>query len=654
MLESRGKKARVSATSIVVGFVLLIYVLLVTFRVTSSSLSLNFESADVSNSAQILIGEPRSIRGDEWLRWTPSQIGQLHSGWTKENLTPFEYRTPTFTNIGSRLIEAVVFPDRTIPRFLGERGFAVAWWFPVVMGFLTTFFFMLTAKRRVFESVFTACLVVLAPATTWWSFWTLEAIWPCLVGGMTVVVIARQRANSEPGKLTNKPNWSSQFCLAFVGAVALARLPFIYQPWSIPTFLLIAAVTVDLLRSDGVLRHAVRPFIMVSVTAVLAALTWYLLNRHQYQVLAQTVYPGGRRSQGGGLGVPIFSGVFDFAFSRDEGGSITGINLSEASLGWMIVPIVAVLLWVFQRMSSATPLYTTVGRWGYTIWTTVILVVWGIAQWPMVIARVNPLQLIPGARMTQILSVVLLIPALLMIFRIADCLDLERKKFVAITSMIITFLLCVEAGTSLKVNLPALTAGKVWIVSVIVAAGVWVLIAHAGKIRSIVPLTLFATWSTVLVNPLVVGLGDLVDSNSAGRVATQVRGAPELRRVGTDDVFVDALIAANGLPQMSGQQHWGPNREAYYKIDPQGKFEGQWNQGASYLRFSWNPALGEEVSVSASLDQIVINISPCNQGLQDLGLGWVISSVPLVADCLGEAVLFTWLDVDRYLYSIET
>ena len=124
-------------------------------------------------------------------------------------------------------------------------------------------------------------------------------------------------------------------------------------------------------------------------------------------------------------------------------------------------------------------------------------------------------------------------------------------------------------------------------------------------------------------------------------------------RVGSDEIFVDALVAANGLPLMSGQQGWGPDRDAYRKIDPLEVFEDQWNRGASFVRFSWDESLGEELAVTGEADQIVITISPCNSGLSELGMGWVVSTHPLNSNCLIEEATFKWMNSDRWLYRVE-
>ena len=65
------------------------FLFLVGFNVTTSSLSLNFESSNKSNSGEPIAGTSKTIRSDEWMRSTPLLIGATNNDLTDEHLTPF-------------------------------------------------------------------------------------------------------------------------------------------------------------------------------------------------------------------------------------------------------------------------------------------------------------------------------------------------------------------------------------------------------------------------------------------------------------------------------------------------------------------------------------------------------------------------------------
>ena len=56
----------------------------------------------------------------------------------------------------------------------------------------------------------------------------------------------------------------------------------------------------------------------------------------------------------------------------------------------------------------------------------------------------------------------------------------------------------------------------------------------------------------------------------------------------SDPFWGDALVMAQGVHMLSGQQPLGPNREAWDLLDPTHQFEDKWNRGQSYVHFTWD------------------------------------------------------------------
>ena len=630
------------------------YVGAIAFEATTSSLALNFSSSTEANSANEISGKPRPIRSDEWLRSTPYQIGRLHDSWNVDFNSPFEFRVDSLSTTRSRIVSTAMFPERSIFEKMGSRGFAAVWWFPIFMSAASLFTLFRFNQRSPKQALFAAVIVSFSSTVAWWSYSPLEVIWPCVFGLVLIQIVSQQNHLS---KFWRNQMWSERcisVLLPIIGGVALSRIPFVYQPWSLTTFLIVSAMGFDLLRQQGLLRKAIRPLLISGFTALTIAGIWYVMIRGQYSTLAQTIYPGGRRSGGGGGAVPLFSGPMDFFFGRDGGSAVQGTNQSEAALGWLIIALVAVMVWAVNVASSVGGArITALRRWNATLGLGGIFVAWGTLAWPAELLHFNPLQFVPGDRMIQIAGVVWLIPAVLILTQELDHFDKAKRWFVASLAAVVSFMFTANAGIQLRANFPELSVGTVWLSSFVLAIGIFLFLLSPKGLMGLAPLAFFAIWSTINVNPLVNGLGDLVNSSAASQLSENVRSVSPLRRIGTDDVYVDALVAANGLPLLGGQQNTGPNRKSYSVIDPSMVFEEQWNRGASYLHFSWDESLGEDLVVNSSGDQIVILISPCNQGLKTLGMGWIISSRPLTATCLDERTTIKWMDIDRWLYQVN-
>ena len=629
-----------------------LYVGAIAFNVTTSSLALNFSSSTEENSANEILGKPRPIRSDEWLRSTPYQIGRLHDSWNIDFNSPFEFRDESLSTTSSRIVSTAIFPERRIFEKMGSRGFAAVWWFPIFMSAVSLFALFRLNQRSPKQALFAVVIVAFSSTVAWWSYSPLEVIWPCVFGLVLIQFVAQQ---DHLSKFWQNQMWSERFIsmlLPIIGGVALSRIPFVYQPWSLTTFLIVAALGFDLLRQQGLLRKAIRPVLFSGFTALTIAGIWYVMIRGQYSTLAQTIYPGGRRSNGGGLVVPLFSGPLDFALGNSTG-VIQGTNQSEGALGWLVLTVVAVLVWVISVASTSIDSRKSVAqRWISTSILGLVLIGWGTFSWPTVLLHFNPLRFIPGDRLIQIGGVVWLIPAILILTSELKELDQKRRRFVAVSLALLVFFFTLNAGISFRANVPNLSVEAIWMAGTAMSVGVLCLIMWPRRYLGLVPLAAFAVWSTCSVNPLVSGFGDLTNSPAASTISASVRANTPMFRVGSDDIYVDALIAANGLPLLGGQQGWGPNRDAYSAIDPALVFEDQWNQGASYLRFSWDESFGDDLVVNSSGDQIVVSISPCNQGLKTLGMGWIISTRPLTAPCLLEKSMIKWTDLDRWLYQV--
>jgi hypothetical protein len=258
--------------------------------------------------------------------------------------------------------------------------------------------------------------------------------------------------------------------------------------------------------------------------------------------------------------------------------------------------------------------------------------------------------------MIQITSLVLTLPASIIMFDRIKTLTVKTRNLTAGVTSAIVFVLTLWSALSLRQNYPELSVEYCWIVSAIFAAIVFVFLRFSDSFLALGAVLLFAFWSVVNVNPVVIGQGDLIKSDSARTLNSIVRESSNPKgRVATDDMFVDALVSANGLYQLSGQQLTGPNEEAYRAIDPELKLKDSWNRGASTLTFLWDESLVDEIGVNiiggGDLFQIVS--SPCNKGLVELGLGWVISTRPINATCLQERASFYWTDSQRWLYQVE-
>jgi hypothetical protein len=644
------------------GLAFLTYLILIVFNVTTSSLSLNVSSTEVENTAEPVFSEPQPIRSDEWLRSTPYQIGRTNSDWSFDHLSPFEYRSDSVKQGIGLAVYYLVFPERYVAENIGARGLAFAWWFPLFATFFSLILLLHSFGLRYRHAGFTFFLIALSPVVSWWSYSPLEVIWPCALAGFCLRYCSRLRTDDHSatkGSSTRIPPIFQSALFITIGGVALSRLPFIYQPWSFPTFLIFAALILDGSRHKSLKRDLKFGSLMGLVTIAIAG-SWYLLNRSAYGVLAATVYPGARRSEGGYLPIPLFSGPMDYFLTTKSANNVIGTNQSETSLGWLILFVVSLAVLFASTLLKRDQQKQVNERdsgWTITLLVAVVLLSWSLFKWPDFLLRYNVLRLIPSSRMIQISSLVFVIPSSIIIFTHIKTLPAKARKLTSGVVSAVVFVLTLWSALSLRLNYPELSVEYCWIVSVIFAAVVFVFLRFSDSLLALGAVLLFAFCSVANVNPVVVGQGDLIKSDSARTLNSIVRESSNPKgRVATDHMFLDALVSANGLYQLSGQQGTGPSEEAYRVIDPQFKLKDLWNRGASSLIFLWDESLGDEIGINivGGGDVFQIVSSPCNKGLVELGLGWIISTRPLNETCLQERASFYWTDLQRWLYQVET
>jgi hypothetical protein len=97
----------------------------------------------------------------------------------------------------------------------------------------------------------------------------------------------------------------------------------------------------------------------------------------------------------------------------------------------------------------------------------------------------------------------------------------------------------------------------------------------------------------------------------------------------------------------------GPDRASWRVLDPDDKYEQEWNRGAAYVRFSWAPpGTPTRVEVPAG-DFIVVWVDPCDDALDQFHVERVLSTSPLNRGCLRPIGTLVFGDQTRYIYARE-
>ncbi len=332
-------------------------------RLHGFSLAAWHEVIDGSPPSEVLLGEPRLIRSDDWKMQLPMLIAQTA-------ISPaFPIVNPD-VGLGQSMllpVEAPVANWITLFRpsmwgfFLGaDPGLAWLWW-SRVLGLFGVWLAVLAVvtRGRLAVAATGAALLVCAPFFQFWSFNAVPQA--ASMGAAFLATVALARARTAAGIA------SAALALALAGAwFALS----IYPPYQVALGWLYVALVAGFLldqrsalplRSHAVLRAVALVAAGIAAVAVVAAFA----NEASEAIAAMrnTAYPGRRVSTGAernlaelwnaNLGAPLWADAWGPLF-----------NICEAASFWMLAPVpLALLLWRRVRgeridaLSAAVAIY---------------------------------------------------------------------------------------------------------------------------------------------------------------------------------------------------------------------------------------------------------------------------------------------------------
>lgn len=630
----------------IVGF----FVVLSLFGVTNSSIGVEMLDSAPEAEDGVVLGSPRPIRSDEFLRTTPWRLGTTLS-------SPDAFQSPLTTDPSlaaatpnDGFVEYVVFLDATIVELLGPILpdtflFAAYWWLPTIIVLLTLPLWLgHLGVRREIAWIATA-LVVLSPAVMWWSMWALLPLAWVLPASL-LILWATAKA-TERGRLGV---WS--VIAAVVAGMFLARTALSYFPWALPlgAGILLPTILFALRKEQFWVRAAVSAIAAGSGLVALGAVM--LENWTALGVLADTVFPGTRLSTAAALNPGFVFGAQHLGILRDDP-QISTLNQSEISSIYtiLIVPSVLLLVVLSRRAWSYARTWATVGS---LVIILVVFLAWVSTDLPTAIGTALPgLNRVPPARLAQVIGVLVVILFAFVLDRYARFRDDDTSQPVVIAAAAgSTLLVSVWAGTLLRSSeLNGLSLSSVWVVSFALAAAVGLAVWQPNRTVALVPLALGAAAIVLLANPMMVGLGGLRSGPAVDLIRAHTDQEAGVSRWSSDNLQSDAILMANGIPALSGQQWTGPAEDAWLILDPGRVYENEWNRGASYIVIAPTPGVAPSEIESPQADIIIVRVDPCDPALSQLSVDHMIASSPIESACLVPIGEFTLGGAARFAYT---
>jgi hypothetical protein len=617
---------------LVIAVPVLLFILLTALSIHGSSLAVydDFLGLNTRPDPNLLYGQPRSIRSDEFLVNTPLAVGEQRVAFRAlnpnvglgENVAVYS-GTPAWS--WKAFFDPVSWPYRVLPL---PNAFAASWWLRDLLLLIGAYLaLMVLTDGSVVLSVGVAIALLYAPFVQWWRGAALGA--PAY--GFLLLYCAFQvliRPSVRGRLLSGLALGFFATCFAFV----------LYPPFQIP----IALVALFLFAGFAVQQRTtwmsrkmvwtIAAFVTAGGIVVIAAAAYYLSFRAQIHLLTNTVYPGRRAETGGGTPwMDFFNGFFNIQLLNDANGVGPFGNQSEASNFFMIFPfVVPVYLvgvaWRWKTGERGDPVLIALAA------CLLVLALWVFVGLPGIVARLTLLDVVPAHRAIIGIGVADLIFLAVLLSR--GCSQ-GGPIFLAVgaCAAAVAFAVQLNLGLSLMSDYPRFIGNAVLVILIATVAGACALLANWGMKRAFTAvLVAYCLVSAAGVNPLYRGIDPIVGTRFADAIrAIDHRDAGRHRWVVYDSLLWGNYIVANGGDSLSAVYLY-PQLNLWRRFDPGGRYSAVYNRYAHVL-FSV-PAAGTGRFTLLQPDEFSVNVSPCSSVLRALGVRYFVFGSKVSFPCL--------------------
>jgi hypothetical protein len=596
-----------------------------------------------ASDRNVVAGQPRNIRTDEFGLATPFQVGNVGKGFPAFTWIGLTDTDLTVAAVGAPIRSWVsAFEPTTWPYFVlsTERAFALRWWSFVAASLIGTYVLLVALRRRPALAATLAVVVGVSPAIAWWSNGPGPIIG--FLSGAAAAVVLAGRARLWWVRV------GLSLLAGYLGCVAFFIL---YPPWLISVGLVMAAVVVgDALQHRATLRGfalAVLPALAV-VVAVVAV--WGRQSAAALAAVTGTHYPGSRVSEAGtGLGSVLFGTALNPIVSNDPTSLLPApqLNQSEVSSAWfplpalaLLVGIVVALIVITHRRRAAAPSSTDLQATGTATsavevedstlrgWATfiavacvmVLEVLWTLVPLPAVVGRITLLDRVPGGRMELALGMC----TVLLVHLAAGRVPLSRpwRRAVAIGAVAVAS--GALAWWSASQLLRPGTSGVLLcaVSAVVVTACLGVLVVHPRAWLAALVVASIVVANYVIVNPLYRGLGPLTRGTLARTLQDYAAREGGTRWVDLAPDGSSAVIAASPQELLSGMTYY-PTKNVWERLAP--TQELLWNNFAKYV-WKQDPSAQPATILQVKGSVMRLTIDLCSPDVRFLDISYVLST----------------------------
>ncbi len=568
----------------------LLTVVLALLKVHSSSIEMWNFYAPQHGSSSIIFGSPLAIRSDEW-KGIPSGLAPV-------------------THINWALLTR---PQGWGYLFNSEHG--VAWYrnYSHLHLFTTCLALLLYLTRSaLWLSILGAFWIFASSHLQWWGGMREIGNASLLILGTSYWLLGTQRRHIIGGGLV----------LAWALRENATTL---YPPWQVPLAywaLFVAAASLLERGTQTRLKTLWKTKVALGVVGLVvgAAAGWMLWQQvgAQYALIADTVYPGERRSAAGGLqALWLFSGYYD-AFLSATNFPVRLINACEASSFILVFPFSALILAIRALKGKQVPAaaIATLLHIGLLLWWMLGSVSPEIAKWTL-FDRVPPQRVLGPLGCESIILAITMVAA----GRRQPTFDGKTRSLHVVAAIVSAIAVLLLHAYGLHQQDPVYFTQRVTLVSIamiaVIVAGLF-----AEKPSLLFLGIALAVAPNLLINPINQGFAP-VTAKQVVREAIQLGATDPSAKWLVFGAPVPAKILAAAGVDVFNNRHY-PDMKEMAVLDPTGADRRIWNRYSAF-RHVWEVPQDANVTfVSPSPDTWGMGISPMSPLLDEIGVRFIV------------------------------
>jgi hypothetical protein len=588
-----------------------LFALLVALQLHGFSLPMWHDVIDDSPAPEVLLGEPRYLRADDWLAQLPLVFSQArhdprfpvvnrHIGLGQNALLPITLPV---------LHPVTLFRPTQWGFFLGEDvGMAWMWWLQVLGVFSVWLGVLLLATRNDLAlSVLGSLLLLASPFFQLWGF--NKAGLPIYMGLCVLATLGLLGARRR-GRIL-----ASGALLGWAGGCFLLML---YPPYQVGLAYLYLALVGGLVwqrRCDLALRTRLPArcagLLLALGIAGFAALWLWLGAADAVEAMRGTVYPGQRISTGGHVPTwQLLATNLWITHQVTDYGSL-GIDL-DAAFFWFFSPVVAcALLWRRISAGERAPLGAAL------LVYCAVLALYRDFGLPESLARVFQFARMPASRTALGMG---LADTVLLVCFLSSPSNREPRPLRAPAVIALGWMLVLSVA-ALRFHALLPESRPVWLGALVILNGVLAYAICARRFSRAVLGVMVAGLAagTIASNPLVVGGSDFLTRNPLSQRILEIDGemgghSSWLPFGGSD---VGNLFRALGVHSLGGL-HAIPQLALWQKLDPDGESAAVYNR---YAHVGFAPHLADRARFAQRREHgFYVYLNPLGEELTRLGV----------------------------------